>query len=454
MCGFVGLISDHPAAPRLRDGIAALQHRGYDAAGLGTRHSLHRGVGRVDAVLPPTVVSSLAGNAGVAHVRYPTSGARRDDPADAQPLPLSRPGVLMAFNGHLTNAVALASAFGPQKAETVSDAVVLAHWLSNRWAGTTTISAIIEGLRDFSVLAEGAWSVAAQVEIEGEAALVAWRDPYGRRPAVYGVDPHGSWAVASETVALTAMGCEPRGSIPAGQALVFRPHRDPENHFLAPSVPRPCVVESLYYADPRSTLEHGPVAAFRRRLGEELSSTLAHKGLALDAVIAIPASACTAATAVATGLGVPLVEGFEPTQTRQRSFILGDPVSRTAAARDKLVPREEAFRGRRVLLVDDSLVRGTTLQSLLPVLRALKPEALHVAIAAPPLRHPCRFGFDLPTAGDFFAAALPFHDPEPAAAQRLGIDTLTYLPRAALDRVSGSASCTVCFGGPSAEPLP
>jgi amidophosphoribosyltransferase len=451
MCGFVGRIGDGPAAPPLAAGIAALQHRGYDAAGLGTRDGLRRGLGRVGDVLTPEVVGSISGNAGLAHVRYPTSGARRDDPADAQPMPMSRSGDLVAFNGHIANAAALGAEVGLPA--TATDATVLACWLGTRWAAVTSaeppVDAILVVLREFSRLAEGAWSVAALVEIEGEAALVAWRDPHGRRPAVYGADPHGSWAVASEPVALAAMGCAVRGSIPAGHAVVLRAHREPEIHRLAPSEPRPCVVESLYYADPRSTLEHGPVAEFRQRLGQELASAVAKKGLTLDAVIAIPASAQIAAAAVASELGLPLVEGFDTPTTRLRSFILGDPASRQAAARAKLVPRPEAFGGQRVLLVDDSLVRGTTLQTLLPALRALRPAAIHLAIAAPPLRHPCRFGFDLPSTDEFFAATLPFPDPEPEAARRLGVDTLTYLPRAGLDRVSGPATCTVCFGDPN-----
>jgi amidophosphoribosyltransferase len=445
MCGIVGLIG-LPDAPRwLLRGLEALQHRGADAAGMAvpTGNSIERQIvaGPVRALTIQAPAPSAT--AAVGHVRYPTNGIPGNEGAQ----PLIHDGRIWAHNGQVVNTDAL---LGPGADETLRalDSLVLVSVISKLLMTETNRDDLVAALRSWSQVARGAWSVTAWMLLGGKPALIAWRDAQGFRPAVYARCGAG-WAVASESIALEAMGCEPAIEVPAGSVVVLREHHAPELLQVVEPRPHRCALESIYFAHRTSRWGAQPTFEFRRALGRALAADL--PSVPFDAVVAVPHTAGDAAEALAAALGVPLHGGFDASSL-ERSFIQSDPGQRSRVVRKKLVPRREVFAGQRILLVDDSVVRGSTLDDVLPRIQALRPAAIHVAVAAPPLRHPCYFGIDLPFPEDLLAAQWGSDHLERGLAERWGVHTVTYLPLEKLREIADSPMCYACFDG--AMPIP
>jgi len=462
MCGFIGLIGNDAVAPGLALGLQAIQHRGQDAAGAatfdGVRWHLTKDLGMVSQVLSADRLQEMTGRVGIAHVRYPTAGTT-STMADAQPFQTRHPGILLAHNGNLTNVPDLIEELRVQGCHVLSgcDAepllLVFAQELrSIRPAGhsaddvAAAVSAVYRRVR-------GAYSVVTVLEVDGQATLVAFRDPHSIRPGCYGSRSDGSWMVASESVALDVLDFEKRGDLPAGEVLFFRAGQEPDRRAVGAKETRSCVFERIYFARPDSRMEEGRVNRSRWRMGRTLAREWAKKGYEADVVVAIPDTSRPAAMAMAEELGISNREGFIKNRYSGRTFIMPNAASRKAALRLKLNPIREMFEGKRVLLVDDSIVRGTTMGRIVEMLRGLNPTALHVAIFSPPVRHPCFYGIDMPSASELVASQ---HEPsrvERALAQKIGADSLTFLSKGGLREVMGNEICAACFDGDYAVPI-
>ncbi len=462
MCGFVGMVSPQPVAPSLLLALQAIQHRGQDAAGLGTRDGgrfhLHKDLGMITQVLTPTTVGPLHGRAGIAHVRYPTAGA--DSQAqDAQPFITRRPGILLAHNGNVTNVPELSEQLGQAGLHILSQCdaepilLVLADELTRiRPAGHSAedlrlaVAAVFRRVR-------GAYSVVAVLELDGQETLVAFRDPHGIRPGCYGSDGQGSWVAASESVALDVLDFTLHGDIPAGEVLLLRAGQEPVRISVAPARPRPCAFERVYFARPDSRLEDGRVNRTRWRMGRQLAKEWSAKGLQADVIVAIPDTSRPAAMAMSEALGIKNREGFIKNRYSGRTFIMPDASTRDAALRLKLNPVAEVFEGKRVILVDDSIVRGTTMRRILKMVRALGPKEIHLAVFSPAVRNPCFYGVDMPSAAELVAASWPPEEAEAQLARHLGADSLTWLSIEGMRAVLGEDICDACFTGDYAVPV-
>ena len=464
MCGFVGMIGSDPAAPQLFVALQALQHRGQDAAGIGTleaggRFHLHKDLGLVSAAIPLATLDRLIGTAGIAHVRYPTAGTGINDREDAQPFLTRRPGILMAHNGNVTNIRALEAELRAEGLHVLSNCdseailLVLAEELTARHGGNHSVDDLVAALERLMVRVRGAYSVTAVMEIDGHTALIAFRDPHGIRPCVYGRSPTGAWMVASESVALDVLGFDVVGHIPAGSVAVFRDQQPPILRAVRPEAPKHCVFERIYFARPDSVTEEGRVNALRWNLGERLADEWKAKGLDADVVVAVPDTSRDAAQAMAERLSLPNREGFIKNRYSGRTFIMPNLATRTVALRLKLNPIAEVFAGKRVILVDDSIVRGTTMRRIVDLVKLTGPAEVHLAIYSPPVAHPCFYGIDMPSRDELIASRYAPADLEQGLARELGVTSLTFVTPEGLREVGGAATCTACFTGDYAVPV-
>ncbi|RME22550.1 MAG: amidophosphoribosyltransferase [Deltaproteobacteria bacterium] len=462
MCGFVGMVGDRDVAPVLVVGLQAIQHRGQDAAGLGTKDGTRfhcvKDLGLIGQAIPPDAVPRMAGRAGIAHVRYPTAGSV-STAEDAQPFVTRRPGILLAHNGNVTNLPELADQLREQGTTVLSQCdaesilLVLAHELAALRPAGHTCDDLVSAVRRVFARVRGAYSVVAVLDVDGKESLVAFRDPHGIRPGVYGTDGAGQWMAASESVALDVTGFRKVDDLPPGEIVVMRSGEEPLRIPVAPASPRPCIFERIYFARPDSIMEDGRVNRMRWILGRAVARRWAAKGLEADVVVAVPDTSRPAAMAIAEELGIKNREGFIKNRYTGRTFIMPDAASRTAALRLKLNPIREIFEGRRVILVDDSIVRGTTMRRIVEMLRELHPAAIHLISFAPAVRHPCYYGIDMPSHDELVAAAWPKDEVEERLAAQLGVDSLTYLSLPALRKVAGDAICDACFSGEYVVPV-
>lgn len=446
MCGFVGLIGVEKAAAAVGMGLQALQHRGQDACGMGTvsdgRVHIYKDLGMVTSVFSMGTLASLPGNAGIGHVRYPTVGAGVRE--DAQPFHTRRPGVLMAHNGNVTNVSQLEAWLRRRGVRVQSRCdvepilLVFAEALSGQTAEHVrdAVRAVFEQVR-------GAYSCVALTEVEGKDTLIAFRDPHGIRPGCYGKNAQGAWCVASESVALDATDFQRVGDLPPGKVMLFRAGEAPRELDVAPGESHRCMFERIYFARPDSMMEDGRVFSVRWKLGERLGREWAAKGLSADVVVPIPDTSRPAAQAMAETLGLPFREGFIKNRYSGRTFIMPDQRSRIAALRLKLNPIPEILAGKRVVLVDDSVVRGTTIRRIAELVRTVGPSEVHLAVYSPPVRHPCFYGIDMPTEDELVAAKLP----EDAWAKAFGVDSVTFLSVEGLRETAGGPACMACFDG-------
>jgi len=458
VCGFVGLIGSEPAAAsRLTFALQAIQHRGQDAAGVGSvddgRFHLVKGMGFITQAVPAERVPGLKGRAGIAHVRYPTAGARSTG-EDAQPFLTRRPGILLAHNGNVTNVPEVKARLREQGLYVLSECdaepilMVLAQELTALRPARHTIDDVAAAVGRVFERVRGAYSVVAVMEVDGRETLVAFRDPRGIRPGVYG-RRGDAWMVASESVALDVLEFGELQQLPPGEVLFFRAGEEVIRRRVAEARHRPCVFERIYFARPDSVMGDGRINRTRWLMGRRLAREWAARGLTADLVVAVPDTSRPAAMAMADELGLPNREGFIKNRYSGRTFIMPDRRSRDAALRLKLNPIREMFEGRRVLLVDDSIVRGTTMKRIVRMVRGLGPTALHLAIFSPPVAHPCFYGIDMPTRGELLAANIA----RDRLAEHLGADSVTFLSEEGMKMVAGQDICDACFTGRYSVPV-
>ena len=435
MCGIIGIVGTTEVASALYDGLTVLQHRGQDAAGIatvdGSRLRLHKGNGLVRDVFDEHSISELRGRIGIGHCRYPTAGS--EGSAEAQPLYVNSPyGIAFAHNGNLVNTDALRREMfeGDRRhINTDSDSEVLlnvlAHELQIQDRMQLTPDHIFKAVAGVHARASGGYACIALVLGYG---LVAFRDPHGIRPLVLGerVTAEGhEYAVASESVALDVLGFKLVRDIMPGEAVIITDDGHLHSRRCAEgALHTPCIFEYVYLARPDSMIEDVSVYKARLRMGEKLAEKILRErpDHGIDAVIPIPDTARTAASALAGALGVPFREGFVKNRYIGRTFIMPGQGERVKSVRRKLNAIPLEFNKKNVLLVDDSIVRGTTSRQIIQMAREAGAKNVYFASAAPPVRYPNVYGIDMPSTSELIAAGRT----EKEIEKLLGADWLIY----------------------------
>ncbi len=458
MCGVVGLWGHTAAAPRLHDALLAIQHRGQDAAGIvtwdGAFHT-HRGAGLVRDLFDAKSLTGLTGSVGIGHVRYPTMGGGSG--ADAQPLYVNSPyGIVMAHNGNVSNFHALRQDLiekDRRQTNTGCDVEVILNVFAGALEthhGKPFHEAAFEAVEEVYRRAHGAYSVVALVSGRG---MVAFRDPLGIRPLLMAeretlAGPE--YCFASESAVCNLLLFPKTGDVKPGETVVIGMDGKVHRRVSAKAQPAtPCTFEQIYFARPDSVLDGVSVHQTRRRLGVALAETWRRTGLKADVVIPVPESACASALAMAEALKLPYREGFVKNRYVGRTFIMPGQAARGEAVRRKLNTIPEEFAGKDVLLVDDSLVRGTTSRSIVQMTRLAGARKVYLALCAPPIKFPCVYGIDISTRGELIAREQAVE----AVAKAVGADVLIY--QNVEDLVGATLAgnprlkraCTACFTG-------
>jgi amidophosphoribosyltransferase len=435
MCGLIGIVSGNPVNQALYDGLTVMQHRGQDAAGIVTwgKEGLkqRRANGLVRDVFRTRHMLRLSGNVGIGHVRYPTAGGSKS--AEAQPFYVNSPyGICLAHNGNLTNHDELADLLTREDRRhlsTDSDSEVLlnvfAHELQIRANGHPTAEQVFDAVEALHKRCSGGYAVVALIVGHG---IVAFRDPNGIRPLVLGrreVEGGHDYMVASESVALDVLQYERMRDLKPGETLYIenngalhsREHKGDIRH-------TPCIFEYVYFARPDSILDEISVYKARLRMGEELAGKIVREFPYhdIDVVIPIPDTSRTSALQVAYHLGVKYREGFIKNRYIGRTFIMPGQAERDKSVRRKLNAIGLEFRGKNVLLVDDSIVRGTTSRQIIKLARDAGAKKVYFASAAPPVRFPNVYGIDMPAASELIANGRD----EDEIAELIGADRLIY----------------------------
>ena len=439
MCGLVGMIGPGQINQSIYEALTVIQHRGQDAAGImtceGTRVHLRKDLGLVRDVFHHRHMAQLLGHYGIGHVRYPTAGS--DDRAEAQPFYVNSPfGLALAHNGNLTNADTLRDELFREdlrQLNTGSDSEILlnvfAHELRNAVdSGTLKLRPedVFAAVRGVFNRCRGAYSVVVLIVGYG---LLAFRDPNGIRPLVIGQrgtgSPESAVMLASESVALDVLGYQVIGDIDPGEAVFVDLHRNIHRQTCVPGAQRsPCIFEYVYLARPDSMMDGIAVYKSRLRMGEKLGHRVAQEwpNHDIDVVIPVPDTSRTAALQMANVLDIKYREGFIKNRYIGRTFIMPGQVQRERSIRRKLNAIELEFRDKNVLLVDDSIVRGTTSREIIQMARHAGARRVYFASAAPPVRYPNVYGIDMPAAEELLARE---RNVEQVAAE-IGADRLFY----------------------------
>jgi amidophosphoribosyltransferase len=460
MCGIFGVVSDAPVNQLIYDGLLLLQHRGQDAAGIATQHGqkffMHKAKGMVKDVFRTRNMRALPGNVGLGQVRYPTAGNAFSE-EEAQPFYVNAPfGLVLVHNGNLTNAAALKAelfSVDHRHINTESDSEVLLNVLAHELEKTTrglplAPADVFAAVRGVHRRVRGSYAVVALIAGHG---LLAFRDPYGIRPLSLGSQGK-TWVVASESVALEGTGHRFERNLQPGEAVFIdlqgqlHSAQCADHHRLMP-----CIFEFVYLARPDSILDGISVYQARLNLGETLAKRLISTvpPNEIDVVIPIPESSRPSATQLAHLLGIPYREGFVKNRYVGRTFIMPGQGVRKKSVRQKLNVIASEFKGRNVLLVDDSIVRGTTSREIVQMARDAGARKVYLASAAPPVRYPNVYGIDMPTSSELVA----YNRSVEEVREVIGCDALIYQDVEGMKRAIGSLGSGLdgfdasCFDG-------
>ena len=416
MCGIIGIVSQQPVAQVIYDGLLVLQHRGQDAAGMVTcddrKLHLRKDNGQVSDVFHTRHMTKLLGNMGIGHVRYPTAGCSSS--AEAQPFYVNSPyGVSLAHNGNLTNVDKLKAdlyAEDRRHINTESDSEVLLNVLAHELQASGELKLKVDDI--FKAVSathrriEGAYAVVAMITGKG---ILGFRDPFGIRPVVYGkreTDAGTEYMVASESVALQTSGFELVADLKPGEAIYIDKYSNVHLRQCAEYARlSPCIFEHVYMARPDSVIDDIYVYKARLRMGVKLAQKILklRPDHDIDVVIPIPDTSRPAAMELAFHLGVTFREGFIKNRYIGRTFIMPGQTLRKKSVRRKLNPIDIEFKGKNVLLVDDSIVRGTTSQQIIEMARDAGANKVYMASAAPAVRFPNVYGIDMPAVEELIA---------------------------------------------------
>lgn len=433
MCGVVGIVSSQPVNQALYDALTVLQHRGQDAAGIvtwgnGRGLKKRKSIGLVRDVFRSRHMVRLKGNVGIGHVRYPTAGGAKS--SEAQPFYVNSPyGICLAHNGNLTNYDELADLLireDRRHLSTNSDSEVLlnvlAHELQIRVNGEPTADNVFDAVDALHRRCRGGYAVVALIVGFG---VIAFRDPNGIRPLVLGERGQKDFMVASESVALDILRFSRVRDVSPGECIIIENDGALHCHDYPGEVAHtPCIFEYVYFARPDSILDNLSVYKARLRMGEELAGKIVRdfSDHDIDVVIPIPDTSRTSALQVAYHLGVKYREGFIKNRYIGRTFIMPGQAERKKSVRHKLNAIELEFRNKNVLLVDDSIVRGTTSKQIIKLAREAGARRVYFASAAPPVRYPNVYGIDMPAASELVANGRTIEEVQ----DLIGADRLIY----------------------------
>jgi len=416
MCGIVGIVGQNPVNQSLYDALMVLQHRGQDAAGMmtceGNRLHLRKDNGLASDVFDTNHMIKLKGNMGIAHVRYPTAGSSSS--AEAQPFYVNSPyGISLAHNGNLTNSDELKKDVFREDlrhVNTTSDSEillnVLAHELQVQGKMRIDENDIFKAVAGVHRRCRGGYAAIAMIPTYG---ILAFRDPHGIRPVVFGkrnTDKGVEYMIASESVALGALGFELIRDIEPGEAIYITEGGEFYSYQCAANpVHCPCIFEYVYFARPDSIIDNIFVHKARSRMGQKLAEKIQREwpDHDIDVVIPIPDTSRTSALALANTLGIHYTEGFIKNRYIGRTFIMPGQTVRKKSVRQKLNAIDLEFRNKNVMLVDDSIVRGTTSKQIVQMARDAGAKKVYFASAAPPVRYPNVYGIDMPSAHELVA---------------------------------------------------
>lgn len=438
-CAVFGVWGPSDSAQRVFTGLYAQQHRGQESSGIavtdGRKLNGHVGMGLVPEVFGGDVLSRLKGKAGIGHNRYSTTGS--SSAANAQPLMEGYIGgqVAVAHNGNLINAQLLRHEYEQRGHifHTSTDTEVIIHLLASHHL--SKIDPLVEALQHL----QGAYSLVFLFPDRIEAV----RDPWGWRPLVLGKTEDGHYCVASETVALDALGAKLVREVEPGEIVTLSDDGVASRGFAEEQTPAHCIFEHVYFANPSSKVFGDTVQIVREKLGERLAVESPVKA---DYVVPMPDSGRSAALGYARASGIPYREGIVPNRYVGRTFIKPTTAQRNSAVQLKLNVVPDVISGKRIVIVDDSIVRGTTTRGKMAQLRRAGAREIHLRISCPPIRHACYFGIDFPDPSELIANERTVEQ----IREFLGVDTLHFL---SLDGMLACVSkpkehyCTACFSG-------
>ena len=443
-CGVFGIKSraEKPLAHSVYYGLYALQHRGQESAGIVVNHDRefysHKDLGLVGEVFSKETLDRLpCGNIAIGHVRYGTTGGTLR--VNCQPIEVHhhKGNLALAHNGNLSNAASLHKKLEETGAifHTTSDTEIIAYLITQHRLHEKSIE---DAVSRMMCDAEGAYSLV----ITSPMKMIAARDPHGFRPLCYGVTPDGDHVVASETCALYAVGAEWIKDVEPGEILVFdRDGVTSRKEHCNRQPKRTCIFEYIYFARPDSRVDGISVHGSRLRLGEMLYETAP---VDADIVTGVPDSGLDAALGYAKASGITYGIGLIKNKYIGRTFIAPSQENRVDKVKIKLSPVRSEIEGKRVVLIDDSIVRGTTMGQIVQMLRDAGAREVHVRISAPPFLHPCYYGTDIDSEDNLIAC----HYSTEEICRHIGADSLAYLPPDSLREISGRADyCAACFDG-------
>ncbi|HDZ9265604.1 TPA: amidophosphoribosyltransferase [Vibrio cholerae] len=434
MCGIVGIVGTTPVNQSIYDALTVLQHRGQDAAGICTiesnRFRLRKANGLVRDVFEAKHMQRLQGNVGIGHVRYPTAGS--SSASEAQPFYVNSPfGITLAHNGNLTNANQVRQKLfekDRRHVNTTSDSEVLLNVLAHEIdtvKGNVTADDVFRAISNVHRTIRGAYAVAAMIIGHG---MIAFRDPHGIRPLCLGkreINGQLEYMVASESVALDAVGFDFVRDVAPGEAIyaTFDGELYTKQCADNPAL-NPCIFEFVYFARPDSFIDKISVYSARvemgKRLGERIKND--YSDLDIDVVIPIPETSCDIALQIAQAIDKPYRQGFVKNRYVGRTFIMPGQQQRKKSVRRKLNAIRSEFKDKNVLLVDDSIVRGTTSEQIIEMARDSGAKKVYIVSAAPEIRFPNVYGIDMPSANELIAHGRD----NDAICKQIGADALIF----------------------------
>lgn len=450
-CGVFGILSNQKEnlGKLVYYGLYALQHRGQESCGIVVNDdgvfSSYKDLGLVSEVFSRDTLAHLSeGTMAVGHVRYGTTGGTIRN--NCQPIEVNhqKGKMALAHNGNLSNALVLRDKLELSGAifHTTSDTETIAYMITRE---RLTAPSIEDAVSHAMNALEGAYSLI----LMSSAKMIAVRDPYGFRPLCYGKMPDGSYVIASESCALTAVGAELVRDLLPGEILVFSEQGiESRREHCGIRKQKTCIFEYIYFARPDSVIDKISVSAARIQAGKILAQK---KPVRADLVIGVPDSGLDAALGFSQASGIPYGIGLVKNKYIGRTFISPGEKERLDLVRMKLSPIISAIRGKRVVLIDDSIVRGTTSKQIVNLLREAGAKEIHMRISAPPFLHPCYYGTDIDSEENLIAS----HHGEEEIADLIGADSLGYLPLECLHELIGNhAYCDACFSGNYATKIP
>lgn len=449
MCGVVGIIGNAPVAEELWLGLLAIQHRGQDTAGIVTydndRFHSRRGNGTVQEVFEQKHLLALTGNAGIGQVRYPTIGSGSEE--DAQPLLTNSPfGIAMVHNGNVANYGSLRTWITNnyhRHINTTNDVEVILNVLAANLKDSSTNSPneIFNALKAVMSKVNGSYSCITFIAGHG---MLAFRDPQGIRPLKIGKKGK-NFCIASESVVLDTLGYKEMRDVLPGEAIFINMQREMKSKIIKAKPARHCIFEYIYFARPDSIMDNVEIYKARLKLGEEIARLVKKMKLKPDVVIPVPDTARTAAQGAAEALKIPCREGLIKNRYIGRTFIMPREVNRAEKVRYKLNPLKCEIQGKKILLIDDSIVRGSTSKSIISLIREAGPKEIYLASTCPPLRYPCFYGIDMQTRKEFIANGRSLSQIQ----REIESDKLIYQSLEGMLKSVGNGKlcCTACFTG-------